>query len=113
MINLSIGGRYCSMITVDGGKAFVLERKMAKTATAGPSMRIFIRMIKNGANRRSQMIRESSAHSIPKFSDMMLSDERQSCGELWYLSSVGVTPVDFLESYPSAEIMIGLGGGTA
>jgi hypothetical protein len=34
MINLSMGGRYCSMTTVDIGNALVFERKMVRTATA-------------------------------------------------------------------------------
>lgn len=34
MMNLSIGGRYCSIITVDRGNALVLERMIANTATA-------------------------------------------------------------------------------
>lgn len=32
--NASTGGRYCSIITVEVGKALVSERKMARTATA-------------------------------------------------------------------------------
>ena len=34
MMTFPIGGRYCSMITVESGKAFVFERIRAKTATA-------------------------------------------------------------------------------
>jgi len=34
MINFPTGGLYCSMTTVETGKASVLERKMARTATA-------------------------------------------------------------------------------
>ena len=34
MINFPTGGLYCSMMTVETGKALVLERKMARTATA-------------------------------------------------------------------------------
>ena len=34
MTCLSSGGRYCSRMTVDSGKAFVLDLRMAKIATA-------------------------------------------------------------------------------
>lgn len=34
IINLSMGGRYCSITRVDNGKALVLERRIARIATA-------------------------------------------------------------------------------
>lgn len=36
----SMGGRYCSMTTVDLGNAFVLELSTAKTATAEDLLRL-------------------------------------------------------------------------
>lgn len=35
MMNLSIGGRYCSITTVESGNAFVFDLKIEKIATAG------------------------------------------------------------------------------
>lgn len=44
MTILSRGGRYCSMMTVERGKAFVLERRMARTATA--AVRAFVQSVR-------------------------------------------------------------------
>lgn len=38
MTKFSTGGRYCSIITVDKGKAFFLDFKIAKIATAGNNL---------------------------------------------------------------------------
>jgi hypothetical protein len=72
-MNLSIGGRYCSMITVDRGKASVLERRTAKTATAGESGTIGVNtfeiILKKDKDHRFPTNFGSSARSIPIFSE--------------------------------------------
>jgi hypothetical protein len=35
MTSLSMGGLYCSMMTVDNGNVFVLDLRIARIATAG------------------------------------------------------------------------------
>lgn len=48
IIKFPIGGLYCSMTTVDTGKASVFERKMARTATA---MRTSMVILQQGEGR--------------------------------------------------------------
>lgn len=95
IMNLSIGGRYCSITTVERGKAFVLERTMARTATA---------KIKKESGSTSKMLGSGSPPSIPDDPRVFRSAHSQSLCTIYvgsqtmkqtvssYLFTKGISP---------------------
>lgn len=69
MMNFPIGARYCSMITVEGGKEFFSERMRARIATADRGEdQIWKRdPVAQRAHHRFLMSLESSFQRIPIF----------------------------------------------
>lgn len=74
IIYFPTGGLYCSMTTVETGKASVLERKMARTATAvKASMIIPYIIVEVGFNHQSRLTCEFSALQIPIISKILFN----------------------------------------
>lgn len=67
MMNFPIGARYCSMITVEGGKEFFSERMRARIATADRREdQLWKRdLVAQRAHHRFPMSLESSFQRIP------------------------------------------------
>lgn len=70
MANASTGGRYCSIMTVDGGKALVSERRIASTATAVSGWREYVtKCVVQGVESTYHQFQKnlsSSARPIPR-----------------------------------------------
>lgn len=106
---LSIGGRYCSIMHVDGGKAFVFERIMARTATAVARVTgilLLMQLNQLTTHRQCQLCHESFARRTPTPSRAKHQYIRN--GNLYSLRAhtlaSRILPVNFLQSDPSAAI---------
>jgi hypothetical protein len=73
MTILSRGGRYCSMITVEGSNALVLDRKIARIATAAEHRHKFLVVVLMIAHRQGLQICEFFALHIPMSSEFDIS----------------------------------------
>ena len=70
IIKVPIGGLYCSMTTVETGKALVLERKMARTATAMRTSMIILSQDEIRNDHQSHWTCELFVLQIPMISEI-------------------------------------------